>query len=286
MYGGTIKDGGSTTNTNMGGNLFLYGKFNMYGGTVSGGKAKNQGGNISGWNSYVITMAKSDLSATVPTISGGTANSNGGNVVLRGTAPVLNMSYGVITGGNSGLYVDKGTLNLSGTAQITGNAKYNIFLKSGLSLNATDLQEGAAFGVTMGDTTGKFTSATANSYFTADNEALLVVKKSDGLYLATAVAKAGAQKYASVQEAAANDYVVLLTNVTEDVEIEKDLYLDLNGKTLTGNITGSGTLFGMDSATDKYTTDTMGRIAGTVSCKVEKHFKDAETLKRYMAVAA
>lgn len=283
MYGGTITDGGHATNTNQGGNMFLYGKFNMYGGTIKDGKAKSQGGNISGWSSYVITMAKSDLSTTVPTISGGTANSNGGNVVLRGTAPVLNMSYGVITGGNSGLYVDKGTLNLSGTAQITGNTKYNICLKSGMTLNATDLREGAAFGVTMGNTTGKFTSATADSYFTADSEALLVVKKSDGLYLATAVAKAGETRYATVQEAAANDHVILLTDVTENVELSKDLYLDLNGKTLTGNITGTGTLYGMDSATDDYTAG--GRITGSISCKVENHFKDAETLKRYMAIA-
>ena len=282
MYGGTIKNGGHATNTNQGGNMFLYGKFNMYGGTIKDGKAK-QGGNISGWSSYQITMAKSDLSTSVPTISGGTANSNGGNVVLRGTAPVFNMSYGSITGGNSGVYVDKGTLNLSGTAQITGNTKYNILLKSGFTLNATDLQEGAAFGVTMGDTTGKFTAATAEGYFTADNAALLVVKKSDGLYLATAVAKAGETLYATVTEAAENGYVVLLTDVTENVELSKDLYLDLNGKTLTGNITGSGTLYGMDCATDDYTAG--GHINGTVSCKVERHFKDAETLKRYMAVA-
>lgn len=283
MYGGTVKDGGHKTNTNMGGNVFLYGKFNMYGGTIKDGKAKSQGGNISGWNSYQITMAKSDLSTTVPTISDGYSGANGGNVVLRGTAPVLNMSYGIITGGTSGLYVDKGTLNLSGTAQVTGNTKYNICLKSGMTLNATDLKEGAAFGVTLGSTTGKFTESTAEEFFFSDNADLLLVKKTDGLYLATAVAKAGETRYATVQEAAANDHVILLTDVTENVELSKDLYLDLNGKTLTGNIIGTGTLYGMDSATDDYTAG--GRITGSISCNVENHFKDAETLKRYMAIA-
>ena len=285
MFGGTIKDGGSTTNTNMGGNIFMYGKFKMYGGTISGGKCKSQGGNISGWNNYEITMAKSDLSTTVPTISGGTSGGSGGNVVLRGTAPVLNMSYGSITGGTSGIYFQKGTLNLSGTAKITGNTKFNILVETDKVINATDLRSGAAFGITMNAGTGKFTDSTAIDYFTADKAQQLIVKKSDGLYVAVAVAKAGEQKYATVQEAAVNDYVVLLADVTENVEISKDLYLDLNGKTLTGNITGTGTLFGMDAATDEYTAG--GRITGTVSCNVEKQFKTEITgaIRRYMAVA-
>lgn len=286
MYGGTITDGGHATNTSQGGNMFLYGKFNMYGGTVSGGTAKSQGGNISGWSSYTINMAKSDLSTTVPTISGGTAPNNGGNVILRGTAPVMNMSFGVITGGSSGLYVQKGTLNLSGTAQITGNTNYNILLASGYTFSAENLEPGAAFGVSMADTTGKFTASIPDSYFAPDDDALLVVKKDDGLYLAAAVAKAGETRYASVQEAAANDYVILLADVTEDVELTKDLYLDLGGKVLTGNITGEGTLYGMDSATDDYTAST-GRITGTVSCNVEHQFKTDVTgaVRRYMAIA-
>ena len=69
--------------------------------------------------------------------------------------------------------------------------------------------------------------------------------------------------------------------------ISGSLYLDLNGKTLTGNISGTGTLYGMDTATDKYTTDNMGRITGTVSCNVEKQFKTTTTgaTRRYMAIA-
>ena len=70
-------------------------------------------------------------------------------------------------------------------------------------------------------------------------------------------------------------------------EITDKLYLDLNGNTLTGDITGAGTLCGMDSATDKYSTDTMGRITGTVSCAVEQQFKTnvSGLTRRYMAIA-
>jgi hypothetical protein len=49
-------------------------------------------------------------------------------------------------------------------------------------------------------------------------------------------------------------------------------------------VTGTGTLYGMDSATDQYTTDSMGGIIGTVSCEVASNFKDV-SLKRYMAIA-
>jgi len=75
--------------------------------------------------------------------------------------------------------------------------------------------------------------------------------------------------------------------VTEDVEIFGDAYLDLAGHTLTGDVTGVGTLYGMDSTTDSYTADDMGRITGSVSCKVAGEFKTDTTgaVHRYMAIA-
>ena len=93
----------------------------------------------------------------------------------------------------------------------------------------------------------------------------------------------------SVQSAVDSEsgYVKLLADVTEDVTVSGNVYLDLNGKTLTGDVTGTGTLYGMDSATDKYTTDTMGRIEGTVSCTVSGNFKTDITgkVRRYMAIS-
>ncbi len=73
---------------------------------------------------------------------------------------------------------------------------------------------------------------------------------------------------------------------TTVVTVSGAVYLDLNGKTLTGDVSGEGTLYGMDSATDKYTTDTMGRIEGTVSCNVEAQFRTSITgnVRRYMAI--
>ena len=79
--------------------------------------------------------------------------------------------------------------------------------------------------------------------------------------------------YTSVADAIAacgqGQYVVLIENVNENLVISGDVYLDLNGKTLTGSITGTGTLYGMDSATNDYDCSDMGQIMGMVSCNVE-----------------
>ena len=96
--------------------------------------------------------------------------------------------------------------------------------------------------------------------------------------------------YDSLQDAidaAEGGYVKLMKDVTEDVVISGDTYLDLNGKTLTGSVTGDGTLYGMDSATDGYSTENMGRITGTVSCQLQPNFKSDLTgsVRRYMVIA-
>ena len=77
--------------------------------------------------------------------------------------------------------------------------------------------------------------------------------------------------------------VQLGSNITSDMTVEGDSVLDLNGKVLTGDLSGTGTLYGMDSATDSYSAST-GRITGKVTCALASNYKDAETLKRYLAV--
>lgn len=61
---------------------------------------------------------------------------------------------------------------------------------------------------------------------------------------------------------------------TGNVPTNKDLYLDLNGCTVTGTFKmGSKTLYGMDSATDKYDGTSAGKIVGTVTGKVAPVFE-------------
>lgn len=64
-------------------------------------------------------------------------------------------------------------------------------------------------------------------------------------------------------------------STTGNVNTNKDLYLDLNGCTVTGaiSVTGTHKLYGMDSATDKYDGTKAGKIVGTVTGTVAPVFK-------------
>lgn len=70
------------------------------------------------------------------------------------------------------------------------------------------------------------------------------------------------------QNSSGTTYIKLLHNTTEDINIStRDIYLDLNGRTVTGDIsvTGAYKLYGMDSTAGKdYVTAPSGKIVGTV----------------------
>ena len=109
--------------------------------------------------------------------------------------------------------------------------------------------------------------------------------------------------YPSLQEAvnaytpddstASKTYIQMLHSTTGDsttgdsttgnVNTNKDLYLDLNGCTVTGTFNmGSKTLYGMDSATDKYDDTNAGKIVGTVTGTVAPvHKTSAKTVDGY-----
>lgn len=85
----------------------------------------------------------------------------------------------------------------------------------------------------------------------------------------------------AVENLKAGQYIKMLHSTTGDVITEdvttgnvttnnKDIYLDLNGCTVTGDISVTGThkLYGMDSATDKYDGTSAGKIDGKVTGNV------------------
>ena len=88
---------------------------------------------------------------------------------------------------------------------------------------------------------------------------------------------------------ASKTYIQMLHSTTGDsttgnVNTNKDLYLDLNGCTVTGaiSVTGNHKLYGMDSATDKYDGTKAGKIVGTVTGKVAPvHETSAKTVDGY-----
>ena len=81
----------------------------------------------------------------------------------------------------------------------------------------------------------------------------------------------------AVENLKAGQYIKLLHNTTEDINIStRDIYLDLNGRTVTGDITVKSDykLYGMDSSTGKdYVTAPSGKIVGTVTGTVAPVFE-------------
>lgn len=103
-------------------------------------------------------------------------------------------------------------------------------------------------------------------------------KWTNGLQVAAIINGNGEQvkTYATLQEAvkqfsqssSGNTYIKLLHNTTEDINIStRDIYLDLNGYTVTGKFTmNDHILHGMDSSANKdYVTAPSGKIVGGVS---------------------
>lgn len=106
------------------------------------------------------------------------------------------------------------------------------------------------------------------------------------------VAEIGTTKYDTLQKAVtdvkADQYIKLLHNTTEDINnITKDIYLDLNGRTVTGDIsvTDNHKLYGMDSsAKADYTTAPTGKIVGTVKGCAPTYQTPGDTNDRYVAI--
>lgn len=101
------------------------------------------------------------------------------------------------------------------------------------------------------------------------------------------------------QDSNGNTYIKMLHSTTEDIPTEnintnKDLYLDLNGCTVTGDITVTSgyKLYGMDSSVSKdYVTAPSGKIVGKVTGTVAPTYQtppvttpDGDTYDRYVAI--
>lgn len=106
--------------------------------------------------------------------------------------------------------------------------------------------------------------------------------------------EAAVKAYSPDNNTAPTNYIKLLHNTTEKpISVSnKNLRLDLNGRTLTGNITvGSGfTLYGMDNTTDTYDGTKAGKIVGTVTGCAPTYqtptvkVGDVDTYDRYVAI--
>lgn len=74
----------------------------------------------------------------------------------------------------------------------------------------------------------------------------------------------------AVDNLKAGQYIKLLHNTAENINTTKDIYLDLNGRTVTGDfkMNENALFYGMDSTTDNYDGTTPGKLDGTVTGNV------------------
>ena len=100
--------------------------------------------------------------------------------------------------------------------------------------------------------------------------------------------EAAVKAYSPDNNTAPTNYIKLLHNTTEDINnITKDIYLDLNGRTVTGDIsvTGAYKLYGMDSSAKvDYVTAPSGKIVGTVKGCAPTYQTPGDTNDRYVAI--
>ena len=103
------------------------------------------------------------------------------------------------------------------------------------------------------------------------------------------------EPYHSLQDAVENlkagQYIKLLHSTTENITTEnitttKDIYLDLNGYTVTGDFKMNGALYGMDSSVEGYDALPAGKIVGSVTPYAKTFYQTAEDkpYDRYVAV--
>lgn len=102
--------------------------------------------------------------------------------------------------------------------------------------------------------------------------------------------QAAVDKYSPDNSTAPTNYIKLLHNTTEKtISVNnKSLYLDLNGRTVTGDIsvTDNHKLYGMDSsAKADYTTAPTGKIVGTVTGCAPTYQTPGDTNDRYVAIS-
>ena len=99
--------------------------------------------------------------------------------------------------------------------------------------------------------------------------------------------QAAVDKYSPDNSTAPTNYIKLLHNTTEKtISVNnKSLYLDLNGRTVTGDIsvTGAHKLYGMDSSSKEYAAPS-GKIVGTVTGCAPTYETPGDTYDCYVAI--
>lgn len=265
IYGGTYTlTNDSTMRTTTGGVIAIQNRAvcNIYGGTINGGSVGKTGG-------AVHVYAGGTLNVYGGTITAGSAVTAGDCVYAAASTSAVSLSGTAKIDEIFFAYNNKG-LTVNGT--YTGNA--NVKFDTANVAIAENLVVGICSGADMSQATLRCTNG--DGYYVNAVENQLVLSSYRSGSVAGIADSTGNTSYSTLQEAIdhyTDGYISLIVSTDEDVVVDKDIYLALNGNSVTGKVTVNEgcTLYGMDNYTDDYTvadgkygklTNVTGTVAG------------------------
>lgn len=273
MGEGTVT-GCGTTETGTGGTIEIIssGRLNLYGGTITSYLPEGEITTVNGGAVHV----RGDFYMYGGTIRDGIAYNTGNNVFVTTEGRFCCYGGRIEGGGEPGdSVVSRGLVELSGNGDIAciwlfpkadGPALEEMLtVKKAFAGNAAlfikDNAEGMDIGSAEGDFSGTL-SVKNTSYIPIHSNGQLILKGSSPAMVAGETT-AFYPTVTQAIEACGDGEVVLLSSAEADITVSRDTRLDLNGCSLTGSITGSGTLFCRDSQTEDYTI--ADNICGSIS---------------------
>jgi len=265
LYGGTILpcDGVSS-----GGAVCTFTEFNIYGGTVQGGKVTNSGGAIylakqTGMDAGALNIYGGSIIAGSSDLTGDCISVNSGTVTVSGSPEVDQIRFKSASADS--FVVDATDVPFTGKIAL---------------LYAGELAIGTDVGNLLGDKGMDDASIViaGTEHIVASEETNLVVSGVAAWICSDNTIVGAYNSLDSAMEAYsyngnARNYIKLAGNIASDTVISRDIYLDLNGCDLTGDITvqNEAVLYCMDSKTNDYTVSDgdYGVISGTISGNIQ-----------------
>ena len=256
-----ITDGSAVS----GGNIYINnGPFVISGGEVSYGTSTGSGGNINTSTTGGLTLADGVM------LRSGHSDTYGGNLYISDKVTLANASFhngsAVTLGDDIYLTGSSSTELIFGAAQ-----KGDIYLCASNSI----LSKGENGTVVGNLKMAEGASLNANIYLGGDYDNAAILQVGDTFYTASAlVTDAKGERHwfesnaAAVAAASAGDCLKLYSD--NDVVLDKDLYVDVNGHKVT--VSGNGKVHGLDSTGDDYTVTT-GELTATGNVTVAEETK-------------
>lgn len=221
-------------------------------------------------------------------------------VDVNGVLTVAGAVYTTATGANitssekTGKYAQVGA---PGTSNKTYQFNQNSGEYIGVDITPAQLKNAVGAptltaGSSAGDTFTYCTGSECGGGTWVKNLQVAAIVNNDGTHMDYPTLQKAVEAYTPDDSTAPKNYIQMLHSTTEEINAQSDLYLDLNGCTVTGNFAmNSNTLYGMDSSAGTgYVTAPRGKIVGGVSYYAKTYetppvsVSGHDTYDRYVAI--